>query len=214
MHAKLFKCAAALLLSCALLLGGSVPYISSVLPALTAQAATSESGFQYIADNTKKTAQITGYSGSALTISIPSTISGLSVTSIKAEAFKNHGSLLSVTIPDSVTLIGSEAFANCLLLSTLKLGKGLATIGSKAFANCPMLTAVSIPAATSSIGAQAFYGCKALSELTVDSSNLVYAIKDGALTDRLGTILYFYPPAKSGATFTAHTVIRVTLPPR
>ena len=209
MNAKHLRRIASLALVCVLLFGGSVPFCSAVIPTLTVQAATSDSGFQYTADSAKKTTQITGFNGSALSVKIPSELGGYPVTSIKAEAFKNHGSLLSVTIPDTVSLIGSEAFANCLLLSTVKLGSGLATIGTKAFSNCPMITSIALPAATSSIGSQAFFGCKALSEITVASGNLVYAIKEGALTDRLGTTLFFYPPARSDKKYTVPNVVTI-----
>ncbi len=55
------------------------------------------SGFQYIADNAKKTAQISGYSGAAITLTIPSVIEGYTVTSLKSEAFKGKNTLLSFT---------------------------------------------------------------------------------------------------------------------
>jgi hypothetical protein len=47
---------------------------------------------------------------------IPSTISGLSVTSIGAWAFQGCGGLKTITIPSSVTSIGIYAFTGCGLL--------------------------------------------------------------------------------------------------
>ena len=169
-------------------------------------AEQTESGYQYIADNAKKTAQITGYTGSAHTLAIPSVIEGYSVTSLKSEAFKGKNTLLAVTIPDTVTTIGSECFSGCTLLGTVDLGKGVSSIGSKAFENCVVLGKISIPKATSSIGAQAFYGCKALTAFTVDSANLVYASQDGVLFNRLGTTLIAYPCGRSADSYSAPEV--------
>ena len=92
---------------------------------LTAFADESENGFTYIADAGKKTAQITGYTGKSISITIPETIGGCSVTTIKGEAFKGKNTLISVTIPKTVTAIGNEAFSGCTLLNALKLGSGV-----------------------------------------------------------------------------------------
>lgn len=169
-------------------------------------AEQSSTGYQYIADNAKKTAQITGYSGGAITLAIPSEIDGYKVTSLKSEAFKGKNTLLSVAIPDTVTTIGTECFSGCTLLGTLDLGKGVSSIGSKAFENCAVLNSVTLPAATSSIGALAFYGCKALTKFTVNESNLAFKSVDGVLFNRLGTTLIAYPAGRSSSSYTSPDV--------
>ena len=175
----------------------------------TAFAEQTDSGYQYIADNSKKTVQITGYTGSAHTLAIPSVIEGYTVDSIKSEAFKGKNTLLSVTIPDTVLTIGSECFSGCTLLGTVELGKRVSTIGSKAFENCAVLGTIKIPKATASIGALAFYGCKALSSINVETDNLVYASRDGVLFNRLGTTLIAYPAGRSGESYTVPDVTNV-----
>ncbi|MBQ4143796.1 MAG: leucine-rich repeat protein, partial [Thermoguttaceae bacterium] len=63
--------------------------------------------------------EITKYTGSASSVTIPSSIDGLPVTSIGNEAFWCCKSLTSVTIPDSVTSIGNEAFWCCKSLTSV-----------------------------------------------------------------------------------------------
>ena len=168
---------------------------------LTAFADESENGFTYIADAGKKTAQITGYTGKSISITIPETIGGCSVTTIKGEAFKGKNTLISVTIPKTVTAIGNEAFSGCTLLNALKLGSGVSSIGSKAFENCKALSSVSIPAATISIGEKAFTGCTGLSKIEVDALNPSYKSENGVLLNRLGTTLILYPARRSGKSY-------------
>lgn len=176
---------------------------------LTASAAQTDSGFQYILETAKKTAQITGYTGSAHTLTIPSVIEGYNVTALANEAFKGKNTLLSVVIPDTVTTIGRECFSGCTLLGTVELGKNVTSIGSKAFENCIVLTSISIPKSTTSIGDLTFSGCKALSSIKVDSSNLAYSSKDGVLFDRLTTTLIVYPAGRSGENYTLPDVATV-----
>ena len=65
-------------------------------------------------------------------LSIPSTISGMPVTSIRAGAFKDYSGLTSVTIPDGVTSIGDKAFADCEWLTKVTIPQG-AEVGENAF---------------------------------------------------------------------------------
>lgn len=192
-----------LLLSTALLFGiaalsGASSYL---LQNVGAADLTTDSGYVYTIDTIRSTAQITGYTGTGHNCTIPSDISGYKVTSLKAEAFKNKDTVLSVTIPDTVTTIGSACFSGCTLLGTVDMGSGVSTIGSKAFENCKFLTVLAIPAATVSIGSGAFYGCSALTAVNVAGGNLTFQSKDGILFDKLGTKLILYPAAHSGSTY-------------
>lgn len=176
---------------------------------LIASADQSDGGFTYIADAAKKTAQITGYTGSSIMVTIPETIGGYTVTSIKGEAFKGKSSIISMTIPKTVTAIGNEAFSGCTFLNSLKLGSGVSSIGSKAFENCIALSSVSIPAATSSIGERAFSGCSGLTKFDVDALNPAYKSENGVLLNRLGTNLIVYPAKRSGASYDAPSVLTI-----
>ncbi|MGP8199388.1 MAG: leucine-rich repeat domain-containing protein [Limisphaerales bacterium] len=62
---------------------------------------------------------IISYSGPGGAVTIPSTINGLSVTSIGQNAFQNCSNLTSVTLPAGVTNIGTQAFYECGNLTSI-----------------------------------------------------------------------------------------------
>jgi hypothetical protein len=103
-------------------------------------------------------------------VTIPSTINGLSVTSIGGGAFEDWFSLTSVTIPDSVTNIADFAFDGCTGLSSVTIGSGLVSIGDWAFASCSSLTTVPIPDSVTRIGGEAFYECRSLASVVIPNS--------------------------------------------
>ncbi len=81
------------------------------------------------------TITITGYAGSGGAIMIPSTITGLPVTSIGDEAFFDISGLTAVTIPNSVTNIGSDAFFDSGLTS-VTIPNSVITMGANHY--CPV----------------------------------------------------------------------------
>jgi hypothetical protein len=76
---------------------------------------------QYTYTTNNGTITITGYTGSGGAVDIPGTITGLPVTSIGYEAFRNCTSLTNVTIPNSVTSIGYGAFVWCTSLTNVTI---------------------------------------------------------------------------------------------
>ncbi|MEN1759855.1 leucine-rich repeat protein [Anoxynatronum sibiricum] len=110
---------------------------------------------------------ITGYNtAGGLDVIIPSTINGLPVKHIQAEAFRSKG-LTSVTIPDSVEDIGEFAFA-LNKLTTLTIPTSITTIEQYAFA-ANELTTLTIPTSITTIGQYAFYNNE-LTTLTIPDS--------------------------------------------
>jgi hypothetical protein len=85
------------------------------------------------------TITITGYTGPGGAITIPSTINGLTVTSIGNDAFYTNTSLTSVTIPSSVTSIGIRAFVGCGF-ANVTIPNSVTSIGDLAFLECYSLT--------------------------------------------------------------------------
>ena len=121
--------------------------------------------YKVLGDNT---VQITGYTGKAASVTIPSTIGGKTVTSIGYSAFSMNSTLTSVAFPDTLKEIGSVAFLGCAKLQAVSFGKGLQKIGSSAFAQ-NKLTSVTIPANVTQIGEKAFESCTSLKSVTIKS---------------------------------------------
>lgn len=95
--------------------------------------ATPPSGdiFTYTTNN--NTITINKYTGSDGAVTIPSTINGLPVTSLGANAFYSCSNVISVTIPASVTSIGDGAFSNCTSLTGVYFKGNTPSIGSTVF---------------------------------------------------------------------------------
>lgn len=98
-------------------------------------ATRAQAQFTYITNN--GTITITGYTGSGGNVTIPSTISGLPVTSIGDHAFQEglFGGirLTRVTIPDTVTNIGVDAFFDCIGLTSVFIAGNAPGVGDDAF---------------------------------------------------------------------------------
>jgi len=155
---------------------------------------------------TNGTIMITEYTGPGGDVTIPSTISGLPVTSIGMLVFEQCGGLISVTIPSgvaiglgafnwctglrwvtigtnvtilgSVSSIGSDAFADCTSLRSVRIGDSVADIGDEAFVSCTSLTGVAIGNSVTNIGESAFNYCTNLTSITIPRS--VTSIGDAA----------------------------------
>ena len=171
-------------------------------------------------------ASISGYTGTASVIVIPSTLKlgGIDypVTRIGNGAFRNNSFLKSVTIPASVTTIDDYAFYNCLV-TNFTITSAI-TIGDYSFAYCWSIRNLDIPDSVNSIGARAFYydtsltnctwgshvsytgthpfeGCSALANISVSSNNTSFSSTNGVLFNKSQTDLLTYPSAKADASF-------------
>ncbi len=139
----------------------------------------------------KETITITGYSGNASTLIIPSTIDGYSVTSIANYAFYNCSSLKCINIPVSIISIGNCVLEKCDNLETITVASGNTVYHSSQ--NCIIETATKtliagckssiIPGGGSvtNIGENAFYRCASLKNITIP--NGVISIGDEAFFD-------------------------------
>jgi TolB-like protein len=156
-------------------------------------------GLKYeVVDN--KSFTITGYTGTATTVNIPSRIASLPVTVIAYRAFWGCFNLTSVTIPASVTTIGDDAFGGCNITS-ITIPSSVTSIGDSAFYDCDSLTSITIPASVTSIGNGAFFDCDSLTSITVDSRNPAYASVDGVLFDKNIRTLIHYPRGRKQTTY-------------
>ena len=126
-------------------------------------------------------------------VTIPSSLGGMNVTSLGLSAFDGCTGLTGVgTLPSTVTNIGQWAFYNCNTLTNITLPSALKSIGLAAFAKCSALTSINLPSSLQSIGQAAFNDCDKLTSVTVPNSVKQIgksAFKDCAVlaTVRLGT---------------------------
>jgi hypothetical protein len=125
--------------------------------------------FTYTLNTDGITLTITGYTGSNVVVTIPSTISFLPVSSIGELAFFET-SVTSVTIPDSVTSIGEFAFNSCSALTNITIPNTVTSIGYATFVGCGSLTSITIPNSVISLGDVAFANCTSLTSVTIGNS--------------------------------------------
>jgi hypothetical protein len=170
------------------------------------------------------TISIYDYKGPGGSVTIPSTINDLTVTSIGANAFLSCTNLTSVTIPNSVTSIGNAAFEDCTSLTNVTIPNSVTSIGTYAFEACYSLanviigtgvtsigygafdgadlSSVMIPASVTSIGDEAFLDNPSLTAITVDPANLDYTVVNGVLFNNTQTTLVYYPEGMSESSYT------------
>ena len=92
------------------------------------------------------------------------------VVSIGENAFNNHSSLISITIPNSVVSIRDGAFWGCKNLLSITIPQNITNIGMGVFGECSSLSSITIPNNVTSIGQSAFLNCKGLTSVTIPNS--------------------------------------------
>lgn len=88
---------------------------------------------------------VTGYSGTAITVSIPAHYKGLPVKAISNSAFASCSQLVAITIPDTITTIGEYAFKGCISLKSITVPNSVTAIGAAAFSGCSALESMTLP---------------------------------------------------------------------
>ena len=151
--------------------------------------------FNYLIHPDHMTCTITGYSGTEANLTIPSSLGGYTVTTIRYKAFESCTFLTSVTIPNSVTSIGEGAFYGTAIYNNaanwennvLYIGRhlieaknmkteayaikqGTVCIADGAFSDCGYLASVKIPNSVTSIGNNAFARCSSLTSVAIPES--------------------------------------------
>ena len=144
--------------------------------------------FTFTTSSTDMTAAVTGYSGKATTVTVPSSVSlsgstvvegeDYRVTEVGSAAFQSKTSITSIKLPNSIDAIGSNAFNGCTALSNINIPLGVTEIGSYAFNNCNKLTSITVPDGVTTLNARTFYGCSGLT--SIDLSDNITSVGDYA----------------------------------
>jgi hypothetical protein len=197
---------------------------------LALPAAVQAEDYNYSINN--GTITITGYTGPGGDVTIPSTITGLPVTSIGSQAFSYCTNVISVAIPGSVTNIEHRAFFSCTSLASVTIPNSVISIEALAFAFCTNLASITIPNSVTSIGIWTFDGCSSLTSvtignsvtnigeapfsfcssltaITVDTNNPVYSSVDGVLFNKNQTTLIRCPGGKAGSYTVPNSVTSI-----
>ena len=101
----------------------------------------------YDGGETPNSVLITGYTGSATELKLPTAIKyngmTLQIEGVNDNAFKGNTALTKVYVPSnaSYVIIGSEAFANCTNLKEVAIGDTVQYLSSDAFSGCSGVTA-------------------------------------------------------------------------
>jgi BspA type Leucine rich repeat region (6 copies) len=167
--------------------------------------------FNYTTNN--GTVTITHYTGRAVSVAIPDTISGLPVTSIGTASFYGNPWVTEVTIPNSTTNIGDDAFSKCTSLTNILIGTSVTSIGYYAFYNCIRLNSVTIPNSVTSVEDFVFDACTGLTNVTIGSGLAtigggMFLLCSGLARVTIpGTVTKIGPQAFSGCTRLANAVI-------
>ena len=112
-------------------------------------------------------AEITSYTGTGGVVAIPSTLSGVPVTSIGDQSFRYRTGITTIIIPQGVTFIGNQAFENCSGLTNINIPHGVTCINDYTFSNCTGLSTIILPQGITSIGSHAFLGCTSLTTINI-----------------------------------------------
>lgn len=132
------------------------------------------------------TGTITGYTGDATDLVIPSMIGGIEVKAIGDNAFAWCTNLKSISIPNSVNSLGFYAFLGC-----------------------SQLVSLDIPGSVNSIKWSTFASCDNMEVINVSSSNMNYSSEDGVLFDKSRTTLFYYPPEKKESLYTIPASVKI-----
>lgn len=111
-----------------------------------------------------KYAEIVGATDDETIIEIPKKIDDYIVVKIQENAFIEHPSLISITIPKTVKVIGSYAFASCKKLKKVIIEEGLQYINDWAFISCN-IDSIELPESLIYLGDNAFVGSKCYNKI-------------------------------------------------
>ena len=126
---------------------------------------------------------------------------GEGVTSVGNQAFYNFSALTCVELPETLTEIGSSAFAGCVKLPEIRLPANLQRLAGHAFYKCESLTTLTIPVGLTAFNPNAVTLCAGLVAFDVAEGNPAFAVRDGILFSKDGSVLVCYPQGRDGDSY-------------
>lgn len=142
---------------------------------------STEGDFKYIVDD-KGNVTITGYTGNATTVEVPSSLAGHTVVAIGDFAFnateittvqftgyqyyENCKSITSITLPTTLKKIGKFAFSGTGL-QEITIPESVTNIERSAFSRCADLTSATLPKDIGAIARGLFSYCSKLESITI-----------------------------------------------
>lgn len=88
---------------------------------------------------------VSGYNGEYSQVYLPDFYKGKPVTAIKADAFKDNTTIISVRLPDNLVSIGDNAFKSCWNLQSVEFPDSVTTLGVSAFEDCRNMRSFKFP---------------------------------------------------------------------
>jgi len=177
-------------------------------------SADSSGDYTYLPINGGTAVEITGYTGSAGAVTIPSSLNNSPVTSIGVNAFYHWGTITSISIPNTVTNIADSAFSICTGLQSVSIPNSVTKMGDEVFYYCSSLTSVTFPDSIASIGNYTFYHCTSLSTVTL--GNAVTSIGTGAFYGCSALTSINIPNSVTiignGAFYDCHSLVSISIP--
>ncbi|MBR5372273.1 MAG: leucine-rich repeat protein [Oscillospiraceae bacterium] len=155
-------------ISTALFALSAVPFSAGITAQAATGTGTTSNGLKYSYDTSANKAVITGYTGSASAVTIPSTLANCSVKEIGKKAFF-YKNVTSVSLPNTVSTIGENAFYGSHLTS-ITLPSGVTAVDQYAFAFCSDLQTVTISGAAE-LDLASFWNCPSLTSVQVSANS-------------------------------------------
>ncbi len=137
--------------------------------------------YEYVINPDGKTVTIIGYDSYDPEIDIPSSMDGLKVTEIGADAFSWNAEIYtSLKIPYGITKIDQFAFSGLSKIKKLIIPASVESIEYGAFMNCTGLTDILIPASVKKMEGGVFAYCNGIKTIVVDPDNAYFDSRENS----------------------------------
>lgn len=138
--------------------------------------------------------ELSGYTGTATDLVIPSVVGTTEIIGINTDLFKNNTSLTSVELSEGITYIEYAAFRGCTNLKSVVLPNSLTYIDYHAFEDCTALESVTFGSGLITVDKEAFENCSSLKDVVLPDT--VQLIADDAFRKAGDGTGRFVCPAK------------------